>query len=225
MRVLIVEDDPTIAQAIEIDLQQEAFAVDVCHDGEEGYLTATAEEYDIIILDVLPPSMNGVEVAQKLREESVHARLLMLSAKDQTTDRIRGLNAGADDYMVKPFSFEELLARVKALLRRLHETQGTILHAYDLCLDTTSRKVTRAQTSVALSHKEFAILEYLLRNKGTVLSKNSILTHMWDFDADVLPHTVEAFVAYLRNKIDKPFNGPSIIKTVRGFGYVISEDS
>lgn len=222
MRVLIVEDDPIIAQSIRRGLRQESFAVDICHDGEDGYHTAMSETYDIIILDVLLPGMNGMEIASALRTGGVHARILMLSAKDQTADKINGLNAGVDDYMVKPFSFGELLARIQALLRRPEDVKSTVLEAGSLQLDPTTHAVTRNGTAITLTSKEFAILEYLLRNKGTVLSKNSIVTHVWDFDADILPHTVEAFMAMLRKKIDKPFPGPAIIQTVRGFGYTIS---
>lgn len=223
MRILVVEDDHAIAQAIRQGLQQESFAVDVAYDGQEGYLAAANETYDGIILDVLLPSMDGIEIARQLRQGGVHSRILMLSAKDQTSDKVRGLNTGADDYMVKPFSFEELLARLKALLRRPDEAKGTVLTAQDLRLDSITRTVTRSGVLVALSAKEFAILEYLLRNKGKVLSKNNIMAHVWDFDADILQHTVEAFIGYLRAKIDKPFPGPAIIQTVRGFGYQVKD--
>ncbi len=221
MRVLIVEDDPIIAQSIRHGLQQESFAVDICYDGDEGYHTALSETYDIIILDVLLPGMDGMEIASALRTENVHSRIVMLSAKDQTGDKINGLNAGVDDYMVKPFSFGELLARIHALLRRPQEAKSTILEAGDLRLNPATHAVTRNGQPITLTSKEFAILEYLLRNKGTVLSKNSIVTHVWDFDADILPHTVEAFMAMLRKKVDKPFPGHTIIQTVRGFGYTI----
>lgn len=223
MRILIVEDDHVIAHAIKEGLEQETFAVDVDYDGEEGYLAAAQGEYDLVVLDVMLPGMNGIEIARKLREEANQTRILMLSAKDQTQDRIHGLNAGADDYLVKPFSFEELLARIRALLRRPDEKKGEILEAADLSLNTITREVCRNQKQIVLSAKEFAILEYLLRNKGRVLSKHNIITHVWDFDADVLPHTVEAFIAYLREKVDRPFPGAPLIETVRGFGYKIGD--
>jgi len=223
MRILIVEDDHTIAQAIREGLQQELFALDVVFDGEEGYLTATGEEYDLLILDVLLPHMGGIEIARRLRQENNHTRILMLSAKDQVMDRIKGLNTGADDYMAKPFSFEELLARIKALLRRPSEKKGEALEAGDLSLNTITGEVCREGKSISLSPKEHAILEYLLRNKGRVLSKNTIVGHVWDFDADILPHTVEVFMASLRAKLEKPYSGPPLIRTVRGFGYKISD--
>jgi two-component system, OmpR family, response regulator len=221
MKVLVVEDDHTIAQALKDGLVQETFAVDIAYNGEDGYSSACEDEYDLIILDNMLPGKSGLEIAAQLRTNANHTRILMLSAKDQLPDKIRGLNMGADDYMVKPFSFEELLARVKALLRRPHEKHAEILTAGQLSLNTITREVVRDSKAIILSAKEYAILEYLLRNKGKVLSKHSIITHVWDFDADILPHTVEAFMAYLRAKIDKPFKDAPLIKTVRGFGYKI----
>ncbi len=218
----MVEDDHTIAQAIKEGLEQEAFAVDVTYDGEDGYLTAVSDEYDLMILDIMLPGLNGIEVASKLRAEANHTRILMLTAKDQIPDKVRGLNTGADDYMVKPFSFEELLARIRALLRRPHEAVGEVLVAGDLTLNTITSEVKRRGKPIALSSKEYAVLEYLLRNKGKVLSKNNIMTHVWDFDADILPNTVEVFIKYLRDKIDRPFKGPELIQTVRGFGYKVA---
>jgi two-component system, OmpR family, response regulator len=223
MRLLIIEDDPMLAQAIKDGLEQEAFAVDMVHDGEEGYNAASSEDYDLIILDILLPGMDGMTIAQKLRETAVRTRILILSAKDQAADKIEGLNLGADDYMVKPFSFEELLARVRALLRRPEEGTGEVLYAGDLTLNTITHEAARNKQPITLSAKEYAVLEYLLRNKNKVLSKNGIMTHAWDFDADVLPHNVEAFIGLLRNKVDKPFNGPALIQTVRGFGYTIKD--
>jgi DNA-binding response OmpR family regulator len=222
MKILVVEDDHTIAQAIKEGLEQEAFAVDAVYDGDEGYLSASNDDYDLIILDVMLPSLSGIEIAQKLRSESNHTRILMLTAKERLADKVRGLNTGADDYMVKPFSFEELLARVRALLRRPNESLGEVLQAGDLSLNTITSEVKRKNKPIALSQKEYAVLEYLLRNKGKVMSKNNIMTHVWDFDADILPNTVEVFIKYLRDKIDRPFKGPDIIQTVRGFGYKVS---
>ncbi|HSX45990.1 MAG TPA: response regulator transcription factor [Candidatus Saccharimonadia bacterium] len=222
MRILVVEDDHTIAQAIKEGLEQESFAVDVAFEGEEGYLSASNDEYDLLVLDVMLPGMSGIDIARKLREESNHTRIIMLTAKDQVPDRVRGLNTGADDYMVKPFSFEELLARIRALLRRPNESVGEVLEAGDLTLNTITSEVTRHGQPINLSQKEYAVLEYLLRNKGKVLSKNNIMTHVWDFDADILPNTVEVFIKYLRDKVDRPFKGPELIQTVRGFGYKVS---
>jgi DNA-binding response OmpR family regulator len=167
--------------------------------------------------------MDGAEICETLRREGNHTPVLMLTARDQVRDRVQGLNSGADDYVVKPFSFEELLARVKALLRRPHESLGEVLSVGDLTLNTTTHEVRRAEKAIQVSSKEYALLEYLMRNKNKVLSKHNIITHVWDFDADILPNTVEVFVAYLRAKIDKPFGGPALLQTVRGFGYKIGD--
>jgi two-component system OmpR family response regulator len=221
MKILVVEDEHRIAQAIKEGLQQERYAVDVCYDGEDGYNTAANDEYDVILLDVMMPAMNGFEVCKKLRQRGNHTPILMLTAKDQSRDIVKGLDTGADDYLAKPFAFEVLLARIRALLRRPQASDGEVLSAADLTLNPASREVKRAGTPLTLSSKEYAILEYLLRNQGKVLSKHNIMTHVWDFDADILPNTVEVFIAYLRNKVDRPFKGPNLIQTVRGFGYKI----
>ena len=222
MKILIVEDEHRIAAALKQGLQQENYAVDVCYDGQDGYAAASAEEYDIILLDVMLPSLNGFEICSKLRADGNHTPILMLTAKDQSRDVVQGLNAGADDYLAKPFAFEVLLARINALLRRPQLTVSSTLTAGNLELDTLSKTVNRGGQPIHLSSKEFALLEYLLRNKNQVLSKNNIISHVWDFDADILPNTVEVFMAYLRNKIDKPFKKqPALLQTVRGFGYKI----
>lgn len=221
MKILVIEDEHRIAQAIKSGLEQESYAVDICFDGEEGFNTACSDDYDVILLDVMMPGLNGIDVARKLREDGNHTPVLMLTAKDQDRDVITGLDAGADDYLAKPFSFEVLLARIRALLRRPEGSLGEVLEADDLKLDTISHVVTRQGKPIAVSSKEYAILEYLLRNRGKVLSKNNIMTHVWDFDSDILPNNVEVFIAYLRAKVDKPFDGPGLIQTVRGFGYKI----
>ena len=221
MRVLIVEDEHKIARAVKEGLEQELFAVDVCYDGEEGLNTALNDEYDLIILDVMLPKLSGFDLCKLLRDASNHVPILMLTAKDQNRDIVQGLSIGADDYLAKPFSFEVLLARVRALLRRPHDALGEVLQCADLKLDTNSKAVSRAGAPINLSATEYALLEYLLRNEGRVLSKNNIMSHVWDFDADILPNNVEVFIAYLRAKVDKPFKRPHLIQTVRGFGYKI----
>ena len=224
MRILIVEDEHKIARAIKEGLEAESFAVDLAFEGQEGLNAARYEEYDLVILDrMLPGGMDGAEICSTLRKEGNHVPILMLTARDQVRDRVSGLNAGADDYVIKPFSFEELLARIKALLRRPHETIGTVLEAGGLTLNTTSHEVMREGKAIQLSAKEYALLEYFLRNKNKVLSKQNIITHVWDFDADILPNTVEVFIAYLRAKIDKPFKGKALLNTVRGFGYKLGD--
>jgi DNA-binding response OmpR family regulator len=220
MKVLIVEDDRTISAALCDGLRQEMFAVDVEYDGEDGYAAALGGSYDLLILDIMLPGMDGIELAQALRTQQIHIPILMLSAKDQAIDKVTALNIGADDYVTKPFSFEELLARVKALLRRPQTAIGQQLHSGTLVLDTITNIVTREGQEIKLSAKEYAVLEYLLRNKHQVISKHNLLNHVWDFDADVLAHTVEVTVANLRTKVDKQFNEP-LIQTVRGFGYTI----
>lgn len=219
MRILVIEDETKIARAIKDGLEQEYYAVDVAHDGESGLNTALNDGYDLIILDIMLPKMDGFEVCRKLREAADQTPILMLTAKDQDRDVVQGLNTGADDYLAKPFAFDVLLARVKALLRRPHDDLGEVLEAADLTMNTISKEVQRAGRPIKLSAKEYALLEYLLRNEGRVLSKNNIITHVWDFDADILPNTVEVFIAYLRAKVDKPFKSPELIHTVRGFGY------
>lgn len=226
MRILIVEDEHKIANSIKKGLEQEAYAVDVAYDGEDGFAFASTGEYDAIILDLMLPKIDGMEICRRLRASYIHTPILMLTAKGQVHEKIEGLNAGADDYLVKPFAFAELLARVKALTRRPRESLGSLLTVEDLSLDTLTFEVTRSGRRIELSKKEFALLEYLLRNKGRILTKDHIINHVWDYDADILPNTVEVYIGYLRNKIDKPFAGsPSLLHTVRGFGYKIGRDA
>jgi len=225
MRVLVVEDEHKIANSIKKGLEQEAYAVDVAYDGEYGFDLAATEDYDVIILDLLLPKMDGVTLCKKLRkEEDIHTPILMLTAKGQLNDKIEGLNAGADDYLVKPFAFAELLARIRALTRRPKQVLDNVLSCKDLTLNTLTFEVKRAGKQIRLTKKEFALLEYLLRHKGRTLTKDQIINHVWDYDADILPNTVEVYIGYLRNKIDRPFkNKPPLIHTVRGFGYKIAD--
>ena len=219
MKLLLIEDEPKIARAIKMGLEQERSTVEVIHDGPSGLAAAVGDSYDAIILDrMLPGGMDGLEICETIREKGVSTPVLMLTARGQIRDRVNGLNAGADDYLVKPFSFEELIARLRALTRRPHDTSGTVLRVDDLSLDTLTYDVQRAGKPISLSQTEYSLLEYLMRNKNRVLSKANIINHVWDFDADILPNTVEAYVGYLRNKIDKPFGKP-LLHTVRGFGY------
>lgn len=222
MRILIIEDEHKIANALKRGLEQESFAVDVAYDGDEGLATAQTETYDAIILDRMLPGQDGLEICRQLRADKNHTPIIMLTAKDQVTDRVAGLNAGADDYLVKPFAFEELLARVHALLRRPQTAQATVLTTDDLSLNPLTFEVKRADKLISLSRKEFSLLHFLMRNAGIVVSKDTIINHVWDFDADVLPNTVEVYMGYLRQKIDRPFpKSKPLINTVRGFGYRI----
>jgi DNA-binding response OmpR family regulator len=224
MRVLIVEDQHRIANAIKKGLEQESFAVDVAYDGEHGFDLAAGEEYDVIVLDLMLPKINGIEICSKLRhEENKHTPIIILTAKGQLDDKVNGLNAGADDYLVKPFAFAELLARIKALSRRPKSSLNLLLKIDDLSLNTITYEVKRGEKKIKLSKKEFSLLEYLLRNKNKILTKEQIINHVWNYDADILANTVEVYIGYLRNKIDRAFkNKPILIHTIRGFGYRIS---
>lgn len=222
MRLLVIEDEHKIARALKRALEQESYAVDVSYDGDDGYAMATTEPYDAMIVDrMLPGEYDGVDIVKAMREAKIHTPVLFLTALGTTSDKTTGLDVGADDYLVKPFAIEELLARVRALLRRPSEQLGTVLSASDLLLDPTNYTVTRQGKHVQLTTKEFGLLEYLLRNKGRILTKDNIIAHVWDYDADILPNTVEVYIKYLRNKIDKPFKS-NLIETVRGFGYRLS---
>lgn len=221
MKILVVEDEEKIARALQRGLEQERFSVEIALDGAAGLAAAEADEYDVIVLDRMLPEMDGMEVCRTLRGAGNKTPILMLTAKDQVRDRVAGLNAGADDYLVKPFAFEELLARLYALLRRPSQTTDVVLKVADLELDPTSFTAKRAGRLIKLSAKEFALLEYLMRNEGQVLSKEKIIDHVWEYDADVLPNNVEVFIGYLRRKVDQPFSGPNLIHTARGFGYSV----
>jgi DNA-binding response OmpR family regulator len=221
MRILVVEDEHKIARAVARALEQESYAVDVAYDGDEGYAMATTEPYDLAIIDrMIPGDYDGIGIVTAMREAKIHTPVLLLTALGTTADKTKGLDSGADDYLVKPFALAELLARVRALLRRPAEQKGTVLKADDLELDTTTFRVTRGSQEIHLTSKEFALLEYLLRNQGRPSSKEQIVSHVWDYDADILLNTVEVYIKYLRAKIDEPF-GKQLIKTVRGFGYKI----
>ena len=220
MRILVVEDEHKIAQSIKKGLEQEHYAVDLAFTGDEGFDLASTEEYDFILLDLLLPGMDGIQVCTELRKKNIHTPILMLTAKGQVQDKVTGLNAGADDYLTKPFAFEELLARIKALARRPQTQVSSVLNVADLTINTLDYQVKRGETPLHLSHKEYALLEYLARHAGQVMTKDQIINHVWDYDADILPNTVEVYIGYLRNKIDKAFKkSPALIQTVRGFGY------
>lgn len=225
MRILIVEDEQKIAKALRQGLTQEKFAVDLEFDADSGLGAALNEPYDLMIIDrMLPGSMEGLDIIKEVRSQQIKTPVLLLTAKGQVHERVSGLDAGADDYLVKPFAFDELLARVRALLRRPPAAHGQLLQVSDLTLDTISYDVRRSGRQINLSSKEFALLEYMMRNSGRVLSKEQIIAHVWNFDADVLPNTVEVYIGYLRSKIDKPFPKPHLIHTLRGFGYKLGGD-
>lgn len=223
MRILIIEDEHKIANSLKKGLEHERYAVDVVYNGKDGLDIAISEEYDLIILDRLLPGADGVEICKTLRQNLVHTPVLMLTAKGRIEDKVEGLDAGADDYLVKPFSFSELFARVRALVRRPKRQSNTELKAFDLTLNTLNFDVKRGNKSINLSNKEFALLEYLLRHKGAILKKDQIINNVWSYDSDVLPNSVEVYIKHLRDKIEKPFKGKKLIETVRGFGYRILE--
>lgn len=222
MRILIVEDDHKIANAIKQGLERQSYAVDVAYNGDDGLSMSTTEPYDLIILDrMLPGSIDGIGILQTLRKEGNHTPILLLTAKDKVLDRVTGLNLGADDYLVKPFAFVELIARVRALLRRPQQNLGTSLSYSDLKLDPELAVVERDGKRIDLTAKEFALLEYLMRNPDRILSKDTIMQQVWNYDSEILPNTVEVYVGYLRSKVDQPFKGQNLINTKRGFGYYL----
>jgi DNA-binding response OmpR family regulator len=216
MKVLVIEDEHKIANSIKKGMEQEGWAVDVCYNGTEGYDMASSEEYDVLVLDLMLPGMDGAEVCRKIREEGNHTPVLMLTAKGLVADKVEGFKNGADDYLVKPFAFEELLARVRALSRRPKQLKDIKYKSGNLELDANLMMATLNGKEIILSRKEFSLLEYLLKNQGKTVSKENIINHLWNYEANILPNTVEVFVKYLRNKI-----GKEKIRTIRGFGYRI----
>ncbi|OGG13071.1 DNA-binding response regulator [Candidatus Gottesmanbacteria bacterium RIFCSPHIGHO2_01_FULL_39_10] len=224
MRILLIEDDHTIARAIKKGLEQETWAVDVAHDGIVGFDLASSESFEVIILDLMLPGMDGTTLCKKLRSQKIHTPILMLTAKGQVEDRVEGLNSGADDYLPKPFAFVELLARVKALTRRPQRQTETSLSVGDLSLNTQSFEVMRGGKPIILSRKEFALLAYLMQHAGKILTKEAIINHVWEYDSDILQNTVEVYIGYLRQHVDRAFPKKTpLIQTVRGFGYKIEK--
>lgn len=216
MKVLVIEDDHKIAGSIKKGLEQEGNTVDLAFDGETGLDLATEVNHDVVILDLMLPKMDGIEVSKSLRKENIHTPILMLTARGGLSDKLIGFESGADDYLVKPFAFEELIARVNALTRRPSEIKNSKLIINNLELDINRFEVKLENKNVGLSRKEFQLLEFLMKNVGRVISKEDIISRVWSYESDILPNTVEVFIGYLRNKI-----GKDKIKTVRGFGYKI----
>ncbi|WP_067618044.1 response regulator transcription factor [Alicyclobacillus acidiphilus] len=225
MRILLVEDERRLAAALRQLLKENQYVVDASHDGEEGYDFALTDSYDLVILDIMLPGMSGVDILRGMREHDVQTPVLLLTAKDTVEDRVNGLDAGADDYLVKPFDNKELLARVRALSRRTGQFSGTdAMEVGPFRLDFTTRTVTRRGEVLSLTAKEFQLLELFLRNQSKVLSKEIILDRVWGPDADVIGNAVENYVHFLRKKIDEP-DKPSYISTVRGVGYLFDPDA
>jgi DNA-binding response OmpR family regulator len=221
MHILVVEDERRLANLVRRALEEEGNVVDVSHDGAEGLDMAEGTQYDLLVLDLMLPHVDGVEICRRLRASGNDVRILMLTARDAVEDRVQGLEAGADDYLVKPFSFSELLARVKALSRRQVQAQTEEeLTSGDLVLDLQRREAKRGKDTIELTAKEFQLLEYLMRNAGHVLTRTQILDHVWGYNFDSFSNVVDIYVHYLRNKIDKGYADP-LIKTVRGVGYTL----
>ena len=223
MRLLIVKDDKKVGAFLERGLKEENYAVDVCRNGPDALYLAQVNPYDVIILDIMLPGKDGFSVCRELRESGVLTPIIMLTAKDTLDDKVQGLTVGADDYLTKPFSFEELLARIRALLRRSQDYKTKALHVGDLEMDPVRRLVIRGGQKIALTGKEYALLEYLMRNQGRVLSQSMIIEHVWDMDYEGASNIVNVYINHLRRKIDKD-HPVKLIKTVRGHGYQIDED-
>ncbi len=227
MRILVVEDEKKINDIIVKTLKQEKYGVDSCFDGEEALDYIFSVEYDIILLDIMLPKKNGFEVMESMRKKGIKTPVLFLTARDQSEDRVKGLDLGADDYLVKPFAFEELLARIRVVLRKNSvsgEDSGNILKIANLTVDCNKHEVFRDEISIKLSAKEFSILEYMMRNKGRVVSKEKIEEHVWDFDYEGGSNIVEVYIKFLRKKIDNDFS-PKLIHTIRRVGYVLKVEN
>ena len=222
MRVLVVEDEPGIAQFIRQGLREAGYAVDVARDGQEGLDYAFVAAYDVLVLDILLPKLDGLDVLRMLRDRGIKSPVLLLTAKDTVEDRVRGLDSGADDYLVKPFAFPELVARLRALLRRPHLQMDPVLHLGDLAMDTARREVRRGGHLIELSPREFTLLEYLLHHPRHVLTRTQIAEHVWNFDFFSDSNVVDVYIGYLRRKIDRGFDRP-LLQTVRGVGYRLSD--
>ncbi len=222
MHILVIEDEAKVASFIRRGLEAEHYSVDIASDGEAGLIQVFDQDYDLIILDVMLPKRDGLSVLQELRRHKLRVPVLMLTARDTVADKVEGLDHGADDYLTKPFAFEELLARIRALLRRGSQTQAAVLTLADLRLDPVSREITRAGKRIELTAKEFALLEFFLHQPGRVLSRVVIAQHVWGVDFDTFTNVIDVYVNYVRKKIDADFS-PKLIHTVRGVGYVLKE--
>jgi two-component system, OmpR family, response regulator len=218
MRILVVEDEEKMAGLIRRGLREEGMAVDVAGRGEDALWMAGSTEFDAIVLDLMLPGIDGLETCRRLRDDGVWAPVLILTARDAVSDRVAGLDHGADDYLVKPFSFAELLARLRALVRRGAAERPAVLEVGDLRLDPATHRVTRGGTEISLSAKEFALLEVFMRHEGEAMSRFALLEHAWDYDYENRSNVVDVYVRYLRQKVDRPF-GTDSIETVRGVGY------
>lgn len=222
MRILVIEDEKDLNNVICKKLKIEGYSVDSCYDGEDGLFYATTTNYDIILLDIMLPKLNGYNLLKKLRDSKISTPVLFLTAKDSIDDRVKGLDLGADDYLVKPFHFDELMARIRVITRRSYGFSTNELSLSNLSINCDTRCVKRDNTEIELSTKEFAILEYLMKNKGIVVSREKIEEHIWNYDYQGSSNMIDVYISYLRLKIDKEYS-PKLIHTVRGIGYVMKD--
>jgi DNA-binding response OmpR family regulator len=222
MRLLVVEDYRPLQQSLVKGLREAGFAVDTTRDGKEGLWYATSNEYDVIILDLMLPGMDGLDILRKMRTQGKKSHVLILTAKDTVQDRVTGLDIGADDYLVKPFAFEELMARIRALLRRSYRQKNPSIKIKDLQLDLTSQRVWRCQEEIQLTPREYVLLEYLAMRAGQMVSRSDIWEHVYEFSSSASSNVVDVYIGYLRRKIERP-NKPALIHTVRGRGYLLGE--
>lgn len=223
MRLLIAEDDRTTAETLAKRLREEHYAVDVCHDGLEAWEYASVTPYDVAVLDIMMPGMDGIALVEKMRRAGIHTPVLLLTARDAISDRVQGLNAGADDYLVKPFAYEELSARLRVLTRRGSVQRTNRFELCDLVVDADAHSVTRGGEVIALTSREYALLEYLIRNQGHVLSRSQIIEHVWSYDYEGASNMIDVYIRNLRKKVDEG-RGKKLIHTVRYAGYVLREE-
>ena len=224
MRILLIEDYPPLQKSLSKGLREAGFAVDVTGDGNEGLWYATGNTYDVILLDIMLPGMDGLSLLKKLREQGNQTNVLVLTAKSELEDRVNGLDLGADDYLVKPFEYEELLARIRVLVRREYSDKSPVLEIGKLKIETTAQRVWRGKTEIELTVREYTLLEYLARRTGQTVSRSDIWEHLYEFNSDASSNVVDVYVGYLRRKLDKP-GKESMIRTVRGRGYVMGAGS